>query len=775
METIFKLPESQKEDLDRFKEQVGGFKSGAVSAAEFRSFRVPQGIYEQRREGAFMLRVRLPAGGLLPHQMRTLARVARSYGNGILHVTTRQDIQVHDVALDDVHPGLVELFAAGLSTKGGGGNTVRNITACYDAGVCVREAFDVSPYAVALTEFLLSDPLSCQLPRKYKIALSGCSEDCAGATVNDLGLVARRRGDELGFAVYVGGGLGARSRVADRLADFVPAEDIHFVAEAVKRVFDKHGNRKNRRRARLRFLIEQIGLDRFRALFETQLSEVRNAGLPAPRVRSLPKRASSAQQSAEAPSEGFALWREKNVTPQKQSGYCLAHVPLPLGDIPADALARLAEVVEQHGEGMARTTQSQNLVIRWVHESELPALHRKLVGLALGATLPPIVRDMVTCAGASTCKLGICLSRGLAEALARGLSQSGLELDSLGDLRINISGCPNACGRHPLGQIGLFGAARRVAGRLVPHYVVQLGGRTREGATRLAEGKDAVPARNVPALLADILRAFRESDEYPDYDSFLDARGREMAGKLISKHKQVPPFEQDKNYYYDWGAEALFSLAGRGPGECGAGVFDLIEVDLASAREALRDGRLLAATVLAARALLVTQGQEARDDGEALGLFARYFIEAGLVAKSFAELINKCRDSVLAREPEERFGADGAEVAALVEGVQGLYGSMDQSLRFRAMVEPGESGPEAAPAEQADVAREANFHGVACPLDYVKAKLMLDQVQSGQVISVLLDEEGSRKVPTSAEKDGHEVLSVAPAGDQWRVLIRKGH
>ena len=774
METIFKLPESLKEDVDRFKELVDRFQSGAVSAAEFRSFRVPLGVYEQRREGAFMLRVRLPAGGLLPHHMRRLARVARSYGNGVLHVTTRQDIQVHDVALDEVHPALVELLEAGLSTKGGGGNTVRNITACYDAGVCAREAFDVSPYAVALTEFLLSDPLSYQLPRKYKIALSGCPGDCAGATVNDLGLVARRKGDEQGFAVYVGGGLGARSRVADRLADFVPAEDVHFVAEAVKRVFDKHGNRKNRRRARLRFLIEQIGIDRFRALFETQLSEVRSAGLPAPRVRSLPKRALSAQHSAEAPSEGFALWREKNVTPQKQSGYYLAHVPLPLGDIPADALAGLADVVEQHGEGMVRTTQSQNLVIRWVHENELPALHRKLVGLALGRTLPPIVRNMAACAGASMCKLGICLSRGLSEALVHGLSHSGLELDSLGELGINISGCPNACGRHPLGQIGLFGAARRVAGRLVPHYVVQVGGRTREGATRLAEGKDAVPARNVPALLVDILRAFRESDEYPDYDSFLDARGRDIARELIARCKHVPSFEEDKNYYYDWGAETPFSLAGRGPGECGAGVFDLIEVDLASASEALRDGRLLAATVLAARALLVTQGHEARDDGEALRLFAKHFIEAGLVEGSFAELISKCQDSVLAREPEERFGAEGVEVAALVETVQDLYGSMDQSLRFRPTVQQDEPGPRAAPAQQAEIAGEANFHGVACPLNYVKAKLMLEQVQSGQVISVLLDEEGSRKVPPSAERDGHQVLSVTPEGDQWRVLIRKG-
>ncbi len=268
METIFRLPETHAEDLAAFKEETERFKKGAVSPAKYRSFRVPQGVYEQREEGRFMLRVRLTAGAVLPDQMRALAVIARKYGNGVLHVTSRQDIQVHSVSLDSIHPALVALYHAGLSTKGGGGNTVRNITACYDAGVCTRECFDVTPYAVGLTEFLLVDPLSFQLPRKYKIAFSGCPQDCAGATVNDLGLIAKRRGDESGFAVYLAGGMGARSRVADLFEEFVPAVRIHLTAEAVKRVFDKHGNRKNKHKAMLRFLIEQMGLERFRTLYE---------------------------------------------------------------------------------------------------------------------------------------------------------------------------------------------------------------------------------------------------------------------------------------------------------------------------------------------------------------------------------------------------------------------------------------------------------------------------------------------------------------------------
>ncbi len=227
-----------------------------------------------------MLRVRFPAGVVLPHQMRALAKVARRYAKGPLHVTTRQDIQLHGLLLVNLHPALVELYHAGLTAKGGGGNTVRNITGCCDAGVCSREVFDPTPWVLATTEFLLPDPLSYQLPRKYKIAFSACSTDCAGATVNDLGFIAKRREGELGFAVYVGGGLGASARVGNLLEDFVPADAVPLVAEAVKRVFDQHGNRRNRNKARLRFLVEQIGLARFRELYQSQLKDLRSVVPP---------------------------------------------------------------------------------------------------------------------------------------------------------------------------------------------------------------------------------------------------------------------------------------------------------------------------------------------------------------------------------------------------------------------------------------------------------------------------------------------------------------
>lgn len=285
---------------------------------------------------------------------------------------------------------------------------------------------------------------------------------------------------------------------------------------------------------------------------------------------------------------------------QKQEGYHIVDIPLLLGNISADAMGALAGVVEAFGEGVLRTTQSQNACLRWLHEAELPAVRARLSALGLARAMPPVLRDMSVCAGAATCKLGICLSGGLAQAASRELERSRLELARLGEVKLHTNGCPNACARHPVAQLALCGVARRIGGRLVPCYVFQLQSRVGEGRTRLAEGRTALPARNIPAFLTDLFAAFWHWNGHAGFDAFLEAGGREAAEAIAQRHKAVPEFEQDKNYYFDWGAEAHFSLAGRGPGECGAGVFDLIEVDLATATDALAEGRLFTATARAA-------------------------------------------------------------------------------------------------------------------------------------------------------------------------------
>ncbi len=744
------------------------------SAAEFRVFRVPRGVYEQRESDTYMLRARCPAGMVLPHQMRALAAATKRYGNGVLHVTTRQDVQVHRVLLKDIHPALVDLHAAGVSTKGGGGNTVRNITACFDAGVCGKEVFDPTAYAVAVTEHLLPDPLSYQLPRKYKIAFSGCGKDCAGATVNDLGFVASQRGNVRGFMVFVGGGMGAISRVGELLEEFISAEEAHLAAEAVKRVFDQHGNRRNRRHARIRFLIEDIGLPRFRELYAAELQALRTSGSVKLNVRPIaPQPPSSSGRGAcgeGIPAPDFEPWLKRYAEPQRQGGYFLVHIPLFLGDIEADRFEQLAVVVAEYGEGVLRTTQQQNLVLRWIHENELPTVHAQLKVLGLAGMESPLFSNMIACAGASTCRLGICLSRGIAKAIRGKLSADGTNLEGLDALRINISGCPNSCGRHPLADIGLFGAARRANGQLVPQYVLQLGGRVGVGRTRLAQGQLAVPARNVPDLIAELLVAFRRSPHFPDFARFADADGREIGQTLAARYEPVPEFNGHKEYYCDWDASELFSLAGRGPGECGAGVFDLIELDLQSARDAIQGSRLFEATVLAARALLVTRGEQPDGEAEALELFTRLFLAEGLVEPSYGVLIGIAKAA--AKTPSAAAALEPGEAAKFLERIEKLYADMSTSLRFKP--EPPAAVVAAPPAATSPAEREADFRGVICPLNYVKTKMVLAAMKSGSVLSVLLDEPGSRNVPASVEKDGHSVLSIDRQEQHWRVRIRKG-
>ena len=765
--SLYEIPPGQMAELEQLRQMIEQYKTGSIPAPRLQAFRVPLGIYEQRESGTYMLRVRLPAGMIRPQDMRTAARIAAQHGNGTLHFTSRQDLQIHGVSLESIYPAEVELANAGLSTKGGGGNTVRNVAACYLAGVCPKETFDVTSHVVALTEKLLTDPLSFQLPRKYKIAFSGCGEDCAGASINDLGFISKVKAGVEGFAVYVAGGMGARSRVGTPLEDFVPAGQIIAIAEAIKRVFDKHGNRKNRHHARLRFLLEDIGFDSFRELYQQQLAAVA-AVSAVPRAVSVPAVTSAPPTMT---LEAFGAWRSTNVQPQRQQGFFVAEIALPLGVIDAKRLEALADVVEAHGEGMLRATNWQTSVLRWVPESDLPSLHAALKPLGLGDSQPQTLRRLVACAGASTCRLGICLARGLANAIIDEFRASDLSLTGAsGLLTLHISGCPNACGRHPIADIGLFGAARRVNGRLTPHYVVQLGGQVSEGATRLAEGSDSIPARNIPKFLVDLIRAFQASAHSHDFPAFVAAEGQSICSALAPKYSHLPEYEQDKSYYFDWGASEPFSLAGRGPGECGAGVFDLIEIDLASADEAMKNGQFLAATVLTSRALLVTRGEQSDNDGHSISLFDKHFVKTNVLAPEHHALPRLAADALNSGNPEQAFGGSSEQVARLLQAVKTLYTTMGPSLRV--VSQPSvTNAPTGAPDVKPDIAKD--FRGVVCPLNYVKTKMALGTIRPGQVLQVLLDEQGAKNVPESAAKDGHQILAVTPDAGHWRILIRK--
>jgi sulfite reductase (ferredoxin) len=791
MTPICRLLPELAQDIEQHALDVDRFLKGELSASILKSRRVPRGIYEQRQNGTYMVRVRVPGGALSAAQVRALAGVGSRHGSGTLHVTTRQDIQIHDVTIEQTPAIMRELFAAGLTSKGGGGNTVRNVTACPFAGICPAERFDVMPCVVAVTEHLIGLPGSYNLPRKYKIAFSGCGADCALAGVNDLGFIAHVRDGVPGFSVYAGGGMGAESRVGDRMEEWVPASEVIRIAEAVRRLFDRLGDRRNRRRARLRFAVERIGADAFREMLRETVQAVALEGIPACEIGT---------EFATKPVAPLGDYRtllsrtdDVNMLRQRQPGYVAVPLQLPVGQISWKALDGLAEVAERFSaEKMLRATQDQNLLLRFVSESELDALRGELDRL-LGpdAVRHNALHSFTTCTGAATCRLGLCLSQNAARACADRLAGAGIEPATLQAVDIRINGCPNACGQHPIGTIGLFGAAQRVGERLVPAYRVLLGARRGEGRTRLGEAAGAVPARALPAFLADLLRDF-QADRGPrePFADYFDRKGMSHFQSMLARHTKTPDYADDPAFYRDWGKDEDFTLAGRGAGECGAGVFEVIAEDLSAAAKAMEQaetdtesGEALFRGLLAtARALLITRGLDSQDLDIILRAFETHFVDTGLVDAGFRGLLARGRGY---REGwREALSGRREEIRRLLDRVEQLYSTMDAELRFhvpepepstspRAVPPTGEPGSASAVGET--VTAELDLRGVACPMNFVKAKLRLETLEVGATLGVLLDDgEPVQNVPASFRNEGQEVAEIRATGDgHWRVTIRK--
>ncbi|MDO8302582.1 MAG: nitrite/sulfite reductase, partial [Sedimentisphaerales bacterium] len=489
-----KIPENVKKDAIAYRGQVQRFLDGQMNPIMFKAYRVPMGIYEQRVSGAYMVRIRVPAGIITAEQAAMVGRLSKQFGNGIVHVTTRQDLQIHSVAIERTPDVLEQLLEAGLSTRGGGGNTVRNISACPKAGLCRNEIFDVSGYATALTEFLVSQNESFNLPRKFKIAFSGCAKDCAFASIADLGFFAEVRDGVGGFAVYAGGGLGAVPAVAVQIEEFISVNDIFETALAVRNLFDKYGDRVNRNRARLRFVLQKLGRKKFIETYKAELAAVKTLGLsfktPLPQLNN--SNGSFAQSAPIA----------RGVRMQKQQGLYSVRLFLKLGDIPADDLIKVSELASKFCDDTLRTTQSQELLLINVPQKNIDSVLAGLKLLSVDA-LNLKGPKLIACTGAATCKLGLCLSRNLATEIDDQIDKSHGALRD--DIDIRISGCPNACGGHFIADIGLQGRATRVNGQLMPAYDILVGGSARRDGAKIGVSAGSLPARAVPAFIVEAL------------------------------------------------------------------------------------------------------------------------------------------------------------------------------------------------------------------------------------------------------------------------------
>jgi sulfite reductase (ferredoxin) len=764
----YNLPADLAADIDTYEGEVRRFLAGEIPASVLKAKRVPRGVYEQRQDGTFMVRVRVAAGTVTAAQAGAVAALSREFGNGLLHVTTRQDLQFHDVAIENTPVVMRRLLPVGLTSKGGGGNTVRNVAACPYAGICPLERFDVTPCAHAVTEYLIALVGSYNLPRKYKIAFSGCSADCALAQVCDLGFIAAVRNGQPGFRVLAGGGMGAQSRIADGLLDWTPATEIIRVAETVRRLFDQFGDRTNRHKARLRFVFNRLGVDEFRRLFAERLAEVIRAGVPEWKGRlDLDARSDDPHPTPPTP----VLQNGIRVIPQRQANEVAVPLYLPMGFLPASDLARIGELAARFSRELGlRTTRAQNLLIRSVNLADLPDLVAGLRSLETDVLSPTPLNRFISCAGASTCRLGICLARNAARACASALSQSGLARETLDAMDFYLNGCSNACGQQPVGPIGLFGAAQRSDDRLVPSYHITLGGRcTAEGA-RFGTPVGKVPARALPDFIRDLASDF-ESGRAPgeSFVGYFDRLGPAHFEAQVARHAFLPRFEERPDYYRDWEASEDFSLAGRGAGECGAGVFEVIQQDLAVAKKAESPFDILLPTT---RALLITRGVDAQDPDTVLREFDRHFIETGLVAEEFRAVLTRARGFTQGWKAALDDQADG--IARLRDRVELLFSTLDASLTFHPPdAVPRDGNPPANPAVAATA--ELNLRGVACPLNFVKAKMKLESMQVGDSLALILDDgDPIRNVPVSFKNEGQAVGDSQQLNDgHWQVVVTK--
>ena len=646
-----RIPEPLAREIDIFETEIALRKQGKLEERLFAETRLRRGTYGQRydngqrhngktvQEIAYpsgkltkgpntmwdapgMQRIKIPAGGLNADQLETLAELAEEYSDGIAHVTTRQDFQLHYVHIEDTPSVMRRLAAAGITTREACGNSVRNVTACPYAGVCPDELFDVTPYARALSKFLLGHPDCQNFGRKFKPSFSGCGQHACGlASMHDLGLIAAQRTEngehKIGFEMYVGGGLGAVPYQAKLFDSFVQPEELLPLSQAIARVFAKHGEKKNRSRARIKFLVQDLGIEKF---WELVFEERKN--LPAdPRWTEYVESATAFKESALRPagkrpllgSAEFQRWLETNIRPQKQEGYSVVTIALPLGDITANQLRALADIARRFTKETVRSTVEQNILLRWISDSDLHELWQALDAAHLADPTAETILDVATCPGTDTCKLGISSSRGLAAELRKRLAEKNYQFDeAVQNLHIKISGCFNSCGQHHVADLGFYGVSRKMAGYAVPHFQVVLGGEWGHNAGSYGMPVISIPSKRIPEVVTRLVDRYASGRKDGEaFKDFIKRIGKAELKNLLEDLARAPADPADRSIFTDWGDPREYSLEDMGVGECAGEVVSAADFDLAGAERevfeaqiALEDGQADKAGKLAYQAMV---------------------------------------------------------------------------------------------------------------------------------------------------------------------------
>ncbi len=579
------------EEAENFAKTVKLYRQGKIDHDNFRRFRLQHGAYGTRMTDDYaMVRIKIPAGEIYPIQLEKIAQLSETFSIGSAHISTRQNIQLHWVVLEDVSEIMRGLSEVGLTSREACGNTVRNVMCSPLAGVCHDEEFDTTPYAIATAKFLLRNPLNQNLPRKFKFNFT-CCEKHGMARMVDVGLIPVTREidgkSQRGFKIFLGGGLGNKSFVGHHLEDFTPEEDLLYTSIAVLRIFDRMGNRKNMARNRMRYLVDEMGWEKFQNLVLKERAIVRATQSVIVKLdvdntpNDIKRPITVSDEDGKSTPEGYSRWLKTSAFKQKQEGYHSVFVNLEAGDITANQLNALAKICREFSaEGFARNGFSQEVVLRWIHESDLPRLYSNLleVGLAKPGTLS--MASPIGCSGTTSCNLALTNSHRLAKEIQRKFLELKLdEDDELRDSTIKISGCPNSCGQHEIATIGFYGGGGRVGNDMYPSYQMSLGGRS-DRETMLGVICMRVPAKRIIPVILKIIEIFKKNKQSEDtLSSWINrvVKGNENSEiRSVNDFKQIlaplvvsPTKESDADFYLDYGSDTNYHTI-TGKGECAA-------------------------------------------------------------------------------------------------------------------------------------------------------------------------------------------------------------
>ena len=838
---MYRIPSTLNGDLDYTQSLIDQFKAGEIQAGQLKSNRVPMGIYEQRKNQHYMLRLRCAGGLVTPEQLAKIAFVGHQLSTSHLHVTTRQEIQIHNVDIEDAIPALKKLEKVGISSAGGGGNTVRNMMVDDRSGLTADEEFDVYPYVEELTSRLIAEKDSFTMPRKYKVAIDTSVATANYSYIADLGLQARIKDGQRGFRVLIAGSAASNAHTGWEVFDFLPEKDLYRAAKALKNWFHKYGNRRNRHKARMRYVFYKYGTEEAKRLYLEEFEELKKDGSIDFEAPALPLEHHKPNFPALKAPTDFETWKRRYAHKQTNAeglkeDLWYAYIPLRHGNNSTDFFAEVAEYLGNYGNDVIRFTKKEQIQVRNIPEEYLTNIYAFFKKLGVyQIDYPVVVTNLTCCTGADTCRLGICLPKGAIDGIAKQLLNSDLNLDAIPDFELRMNGCTNICALATWGDLGFSGRVGRVGDDPYPAYTIWL---PVKGKHEIDLQQGYIAAKKIPAFVEDYLRdVIAEQANYADYYDYVAKRGVNIVKDLIAKYKEVAPYSEEPDTFFDFGDDEKFSLIKYGKAECSAGLFDIIEIDQDTIREKRKEVELLMGNIPQGvpadlqsdgkqetskiekllhdivfsenRMLLVTRGLDPRTDEDVYNGFEKEFIAAGIIPQKFKVLTDKARNnkSLIAEKPL---------IDELADLLNDLYQNMDDSLQFKlpAVQSPtdftdntdskgksagqknrsedeeksvssvksvgqkntseNEQKSSAGEPEAVSPDVKKDFRGVMCPMNFVKTKIALTPMQSGQILEILLDDGAPiENVPGSVKNEGHTILSTEKVENYWKVLIKK--